>query len=340
MTAMTLEQLKAENTDEVETTEELTPELKVVETEEVAEVTEEETLEAGEPTEEETEGEPVEAWMQTDEQTSEQHKGPSFRGLKKKLKAKIEVKDEKIAELEARIDSLTNGTVQTQQPPAKAQLPPRPKREDFDFNDDAYDEAVDDWNDKKLDIKLSSLDQERNDTQAVNSAQTSIDEAVDKHYENAAALVADGKVTEDAYRSADEAVRNAIESVMPKRGDVISDFLISHLNGAGDGGEKVWFHLGRNAEALSTLKAKMASDPSGIGAAMYLGELRRKVTASPAKRVSQAPAPGSKIKGDATQSTSVNALLKKYKAAGGDVQARLDIKRAAKEKGVDTKSWS
>jgi hypothetical protein len=126
---------------------------------------------------------------------------------------------------------------------------------------------------------------------------------------------------------------------MPNQGDIVSDFLISRLNNAGDGSDKVWFHLGRNTEALAILKTKLANDPQGIDAAMYLGDLRQRITATPPKRVSQAPAPGSRLKGDATQSVSTNALEKKYKAAK-DPQSRINIKREAKNAGINTKLWS
>ena len=342
MSTMTLEQLKAENTSEVEAPEALTPELEVVETEEVAEVVEVETEEAGELAEGETTNEPVEAWMQTEGETSEgeQQKGPSFKGLKQKLKGKIADRDDEIANLRSEIDALKSGTVQTQQPTAKAQPMPRPKREDYDFDDDRFDEATDLWHDARQDARQDAREQKTNQATATKSNQSTIAKAVDQHYENAAALVADGKVTEEAYRGADLAVRSAIESVMPNQGDTVSDFLISRLNGAGEGSDKVWFHLGRNPEALSVLRTKLANDPMGIDAAMYLGDLRRKVTASPAKRVSQAPAPGSKLKGDATQSTSASALQKKYNKAGNDVQARINIKREAKAAGINTKLWS
>ena len=339
MSTKTLEQLKAENADEVEVTEVLTPENEVIEAEVVAEVITEETEEAGESVEVEAGEETVEAWMQTGGETleGEQKKGPSFKGLKQKMRAKIDAKDDELSSLRAEIEALKQGGVV--QP--KTEQPARPKRDDFAYDDsDAYDDAVDAWNDAKLDARLASHAQKQNQQQSVSSEQASIEKSVDQHYERATQLVADGKITEEAYRAADSAVRNAIESVRPSQGDTISDYLIARLNSAGGGSEKVWFHIGNNAEALATLTSKLAGDPAGIDASMYLGSLMNKITASPAKRVSQAPAPGTTLKGDARQSISVNALLKKYKAADGDVQARIDIKRAARDAGVDTKSWS
>jgi hypothetical protein len=344
MTAMTLEQLKAENTEEVEVTDDLSPEVEVAEVEAVAEVTEAETNEAGEPVLDETDGELVEAWMQTEGQTSDdaQKKGPSFKGLKQKLRAKanadLEVKDGEIANLKAQLESLQGGQAQTQQPNRAAQLPPRPKRDDFGINDEAYDVAVDKWNDAKFDLKLNGHTQSAQQAQARSAQAQELANSVDQHYESAAKLVAEGKVTEDEYRNADQIVRGTINQVMQGNGDTVSDLLISQLNSAGDGGAKVWFHLGRNDEARETLRNKLAKDPNGLSAMLYLGGLQAKLTAEPAKRVSQAPKPGSRIKGDA-KANSDSALLKKYKKAEGDVQARINFKREAKSQGIDTKSW-
>lgn len=339
--AQTLEQLKAENAEEVETTETINPDTEEVETEVAAEETEEVTAEAGESTEDETEEEPVEAWMQTEGQTSDdqQYKGPSFRGLKQKLKAKIGVKDDEIARLTAKVEALESGTVTTAAPQERQpKLPPRPKRDDFNLDDDAYDAAVDVWNDAKLDARLKAHTETAATNAAVNSQQHSIDKAVDQHYENAAKLVADGKVTEEQYRNADELVRSTIESVLPRQGDIVADFLISRLNSAGEGSEKVWFHLGRNPAALATLKSKMANDPNGIDAAMYLGDLRGKLTANPVKRVSQAPKPGSRVKGDAT-TAALSSLQKQYSKATQGTQKSFDLRREAKAKGEDTSKW-
>ena len=340
--AMTLEQLKAENTEETEETTIPTQEVEATELEAVAEETEEVTTEAGESTEEETNEEPVEAWMQTEGQTSDdkQHKGPSYGGLRRKLKAKIEVKDDEIARLQAENEALKSGTATTAAPQERQpRLPPRPKRDDFSFDDEqGFDEATDQWHDSRLDARLNNHTQRQQKEQAVNSQQQAITSAVDQHYENANKLVADGKVTEEEYLNADKIVRGTINQVTQGQGDVISDFLISRLNGAGEGSEKVWYHLGRNQTALATLKTKLADDPNGLDAVMYLGELRATLTASPVKRVSQAPQPGSRIKGDASTSGE-SALLKKYKKAEGNVQARIDLKREAKSKGVDTKAW-
>ena len=338
MSTMTLEQLKAENTEEPEVKTELPPESEEAEVLEGAEDPEVESDEPGEADEKETSEEPVEAWMQTEGETSDsEQKKPSFAGLKRKLRAKhsaeIDEKEAEIARLRAKLEGA--------QPQSNSgQLPPRPTRADFDFDDDAYDAAIDVWNDKKLDLKLNQTFQRTQQQDEQTSQQQAIAQSVDEHWDKAAALVAEGKVTEDAYRSADNAVRQAIERALPKRGDATADILISHLNGAGEGSEKVWFHIGNNTTAQDKLETLLRKDPSGLSASIYLGDHRSKGTATTAKRVSQAPAPGSNVKGDATSASSATALQKKYgKLSQNDVQGRIDLKRAAKAEGIDTSTW-
>lgn len=339
--AMTLKQLKDANA--ADDAEESTPtqEVEEVETEAAAEETEEETDQAGESDPNETEEEPVESWMQTEGQTSEAgSKKPSFAGLKNKLRAKaakdLGVKDDEINALRQENERLKSG--QAAQPQAKPELAPRPTREQYDFDDDRYDAAVDEWNDAKFDQKLSAHSVKQQSTQSVEAKKRDIDSAVDQHYEKAAALVESGLVSETDYHNADLMVRGALDQQFPGNGDSIADMMISRLTRSGDGGEKVWFSL-RDDSKRQTLIGKMRDDPSGLDAMVYLGQLQTEITSSPTKRVSRAPKPGSTVQGDASLSGSSSALHKKYKKAGDDVQARITLKRQAKAAGVDTSEW-
>ena len=229
MPTITLEQLSAENTEEGKAAEDLNPETSETELEAVAEETEVETDSPGEVEAEETNDETVEAFMQTEAEDSDekqQKKGPSFKGLRQKMQGKIAERDERIDSLEAEVSALRKGPGSL---PKVEGLPPRPKREDFGLDDDAYDEAVDAWNDAKFDSKLKSHTDNQAQKNSVSSKMQAIDTAVNQHYEAVEKLVAEGKVTEAEYHNADQEVRSAIEEVLTKRGDIISDVLISRL---------------------------------------------------------------------------------------------------------------
>lgn len=335
----TLEELKAENA-EAEVKAEEAPVTPEVETEE--EVAKEETQDSVIPAEdEEEEGEEtkVEAWMQTEEQASEgaekKFTNDDMAGLRHKMKAKLEDSNGEIEKLRAENEALRRGG--SQQAAQTDQLPPRPKREDFDFDDDAYDSAMDAWYDKRTDAKLAARDNTQTVTQQQKDAQDGFTKSVDQHYERAATLVKDAGISAEMYQSSDKNVRSMIENIRPGNGDLIAEQLIATL---GEGSEKVMYYIGRNQNALNGLQNAIIADPSGMKAMMYLGQTASKVV-TPQQRKSRAPTPATQIKGDASESSSAKAFKKQYDAAAksGNVQKKFDARRAAKKANVDVSNW-
>ena len=296
-----------------------------------------EDLGNAEPDEGSEEGD-VEAWMQGDEQTSQEDRkftDSDVATVRRKLKARATKAEDENADLKAQLTKL-------QQNQPAAQPPKRPRIEDFDHDEDAYNSAMDGYYDSRLDHKLNAHTQTQQQTQAVAELQRETEQAVDQHYGNAAKLVSSGLITADDYKNADELVRVSLDRIRPGSGDQLADAFIAKLAKQGEGSEKVWFHLGKNPTALSALTNHLSSDPSGLDAMLYLGELKTKLTASPTKRVSRAPKPGSELKGgDGNATAAVKSLKKKYKAAveSGDMQARIDTRRAAKAAGHDPSNW-
>jgi len=90
------------------------------------------------------------------------------------------------------------------------------------------------------------------------------------------------------------------------------------------------------------LKLSLAEDPSGIQAAIYLGAQKQKLT-KPLRKTSQAVKPAPNAKGDVPKSTgaSEKKLYKKYKEAHdkGDFQASYNIKKEARQMGLDVSGW-
>ena len=350
MQTQSLKELKAENGGEVEPIvdepveqpkEELQDEY--VEVDENLKPVEEEPEAEKEEAKEEPE---IESWMQTDEATSEEsgftpnHEAAKRRKQNKALRTTVAEKESEIEQLKRQVEQLSTGQVTTQQPQAET-LPPRPTREQFDFDDDAYDKAVDEWNDKKLDLKFNSFNQsnlkkqqEEAQKQQMQQAQAKVNEAVDSHYERASELVSAGKVDATKYQQADKNLRMAMETVFPKQGDSLTDNLISKL---GEGSEKILYSLGVNNTKLAELQSRMINDPSGLSAAVYLGELKSELGA-PKKRRSQARKPAKHVSGDAQTSDSHAKLHKKYDKMTS-VQERISFKRKARADGVDVSNW-
>lgn len=292
----------------------------------------------------------VESWTLTEdpETSGDENKGsfqPSGEAKSRRLKNKAlrgeltDTKDENTKLLE-RIAALEAGNAP--KVPEQDQLAPRPTREQYDFDDDAYDAAVDKWNDKKLDIKLNSHYQTNQDkTQQAQSQQAATDlitKNLDSHYDNAQKLIDAGKITEDAFRNADTVVRTGMDRLFNGRGNAMTDAIISTLNNLGGGSEKVLYQLGVNPAKMQELTNLLTSDPSGLSAMGFLGSLQAKVT-SPNKRRSQSPLPGSDIKGDAGGGALAGTAQKAYIKAKGNTQARITIKRKAKLDKIDTSNW-
>ena len=341
MATQTLEELKAENATKTEEATEVSLQETTIEDTE-SEAAEEDTteLDGQADPESEEEEETVEDWMQSDEQTSQKPKfnDSDMANVRRKLKAKLTEKDDElsskdrvIAELQAKLK--TNNS-QPEAPNSK-----RPRLEDFDHDTDAYEAATEDYFSHAVDSRLAQHTQSAQQNEAVDRQKKAQEQAVDKHYERAATLVAEGTVTETAYHDADLLIRSSLEQVRPGMGESLADTFISKMQG--EGSEKVWFHLGRNQTALSKLKETLISDPSGLDSMLYLGELKTRLTASPTKRVSRAPKPGSTLKGGDGSSAGANALKKQYKAAvnSGDIQGRIDLRRKAKAAGHDPSNW-
>ncbi len=350
MEELSLKELKAQNGDQVEEVETEQVEFpkeeiqdEYVEVDENLEPVKEEAKVEVEDTEEQTE---IEAWMQTDEATSEEsgfvpnHEAAKRRKQAKALKAEIGEKDSEIEQLKRQVEQLSTGQVAPQQQQAEA-LPPRPTREQFDYDDDAYDKAVDEWNDKKLEARFNSFNQtnqqkqqEETQKRQFQEAQAKVDKAVDSHYERASELVSSGKVKAEQYQQADQNVRLAMDNIFQGKGDVLTDQLISKM---GEGSEKILFSLGVNNAKLAELQSKMINDPSGIEAAIYLGELKTQLK-TPEKRRSQARKPAKHISGDVQTSDSHSKLQKQYNKMTS-VQERISFKRKAKADGIDVSKW-
>ena len=83
---------------------------------------------------------------------------------------------------------------------------------------------------------------------------------------------------------------------------------------------------------------KIAVDPSGAQAVMYLASIQNKFSQAALKKRSGAPKPAPKLKGDKA-SGSGGKQKKQYDAAAGDPQTRIDLKREARKKGIDVSKW-
>lgn len=280
-----------------------------------------------------------EAWMTGDDQES-QEAGKKFTdgdigAAKAKLRAKLEKQHQ--SELEALRQQLEEQRSKAVMPQPTA----RPKREDFydkDDPDEAYIDALADWKVNEGLARQHAGNQQYEQQRKQLEAQHKISSNVDQHYERAAVLAAASGITPELYQSADLRVRSAIEGVFPGGGgETVTNALISSL---GEGSEKVFYKLGVSPKSLAELTSKLAQDPTGIQASIYLGRLSAELS-SPARKISSTPAPATNVQGDANTTDVGKSLQRKYQEAHkrGDIQAAFNIKREARAAKIQTNSW-
>lgn len=234
-------------------------------------------------------------------------------------------------QLKARLAALEGGQASQQ-----AQTLVIPTLANCNFDDDLLAQRTAEYSEALVEQKLA----EREKNSAANSQQAQlnaqINSQVEQHYERAGELIGKGSVTEDNFKSADLLVRKAIAEVAKGDPDYIADYMIAKL---GAGSEKVMYHLGVNPKALNELKEAFRSDPTGIAAASYLGELKGKFNSAQPTKLSNAPKPDKVLTGTAkvTTESARKAYLKAEKS--DDISGMLAAKRAAKGKGIDTSNW-
>jgi len=262
--------------------------------------------------------------------------------VRTKLKGRLKDKDSELAKLKEELEALKQSVkapVQQQvAQPANTVALNIPDPLDFDTTKD-YQAAMDKYIADKVERSLSLVSQTSTAKQRQDAEVQARENAVKSHYERAAKLLKDHGISAELYQNADLNVRQAIESVVPDGGDMITEELIKRM---GEGSEKVMYFLGRNEEARNKLVTMLMTDKTGLSASMYLGRLvAEKAGAKSTGSDTRAPAPANRAKGSSKSVASAQDLKRKYDKAHerGDMQAVFDAKTAAKAAGIDTKSW-
>lgn len=306
-----------------------------METEENAEgleTTEEETTETEETTVVE------EPWMKTEEAGEQTPDDPSktvpvgkFVSVKKALRGKLSDSQDEVERLTKENEALRGTTTKAAPAPVK-----RPTRVGY-ASDGDYDDAMDNYYDSRTTETVRRASQQEEEVRKHNQAQEATTEAVDSHYDRAATLIESSGIKPEIFKQADTSVRAAVDSILPKSGDIVVDQLISVL---GEGSEKVLYFLGRNPAALNKFQSLLASDKSGMKAAIYLGQEKQRLT-NPRKGKTQAPAPAAQAHGDVQTSVQGTAFKKRYDSAHktNNTQAAYNAKKEARAAGVDVAAW-
>ena len=342
MAKQSLAELRAENETE-EPNEDATPQVEEskVEDVEVEEETEELETDADlnqedetEDVSEDTEETEIEDWQKADDSNVEKKFTDGDIGAAKhKLRARMERKHEtETDELKAEIERLKNAT------PVTPAVTARPKLSDFDDHDnpeEAFSEAFVDWRMDNKDAKAQAANVASDRQRQADQWSAETEKSLDQHYTRAAELSKTSGISEELYKSSDEAVRRLVDSVFPGNGDVTTDSLISTL---GEGSEKVLYHVGVNVARQQELKDLLIKDKSGLKAVAYLGELKGKLL-KPQKRKTNARKPAAQANGNSSKVRAIEDEMKKAYDKTKDLQTRISTKHKARKAGVDVSQW-
>jgi hypothetical protein len=251
--------------------------------------------------------------------------------MKKKFKGRLQERDDEIETLKQKIANLETSTTVT-----TADLPPKPKAEDFD-TDAEHEAALVAWEDKRQDARWAEQQAKTKQEEAKRMFKLAVAKDVDEHYERTAELAESSGIKSEMFKEADTTVRKTVDAILPGRGDSVTDHIISLL---GDGSEKVMYYLGRNKAAKLEFQSLLAEDKHGHKAMVFLGQQKERLN-NPKKMQSNAPKPPANPKGDLATSQKGAAMKKKYRAAHdkGKAQVAYSLKQQARKEGIDVSTW-
>jgi len=268
-------------------------------------------------------------WQETDEEPLDDVPATTHIRVKQKLKGQLRESNEELEALKQEVADLKK---------ARESLPvlKRPKEDDFE-TDEEYETAKDKYENDLAQQRYDRIEAERKQAEFAKKQLESVSVAVDDHYTRADEFVKKYSIPEDKFKKADLSIKKAVESVMPGRGEVIVNHIISVL---GEGSEKVLFHVGAKSEKLHKLQSLLLEDNTGMKAAIYLGE-QKGILTNPIKRTTRAPIPTPKLKGDDITGSNGAALKKAYDKAhkAGRLQEAYNAKKAARAAGVNVSTW-
>lgn len=308
-----MSQKELENTEELEASEEETPEV------------EPELDDEGNPVEVEEEEIPL--FMQEEEEDDDLEASetvPLAALLKQKGKAK-DAKEES-EQLKARIAEL-------EQAKPEPQTLKRPRSADYD-TDEEYEDALEKYDLQIVEQREAKQAQQKQLEQHAQRREV----AVGSFIERADKLVAKHKIEPATYADAISAVRSVVEEAFPNMGEAAYPEFLTRLE---DGDEATMFTIGRSKKQREVLAQKFREDPSGIKAFRHIARLTERNLGTKPKR-SRAPKPAATATGGETTGAGKEwAWRKKYEAAhkDGGGQKALDIKWAARDAGIDTSGW-
>lgn len=215
--------------------------------------------------------------------------------LPKRLRAEIKARDRELALAKKRLAELDK-------PAAAIEVGDRPTREQFDWDDDAYDQAIDEWNERRL--RAQQQAEQPTDLQA--EAKQDVERLTTG-------------ITTLQFADAQEVAPAALEALTPEQQFVIAS--------AAKEPAKLIYALGKNPDRLKALQD--IKNP-----VKFIAEVARMETQM-TTRTRTPPPPENVRSGDSRVSSGSDkelARLQKRAEASGDYSDVLSYKRRLREK--------
>jgi small-conductance mechanosensitive channel len=325
-----LEELKSQNAAE-EAAQAQQPEVEEIDAEESEDL----EVDSPETTEGEATEEPTEDWLKED--SAEEEKKQSdlvpaavLAETRRKLRGQVSEKDAEIQRLKSELDQVKASPAATSSQDLELEVAVEPWEYEGD-NYGRYKAELDARNARKIMQAESAKAQQ---AKMIEQEQREIAEQFNQHYDRVEQFISSGKMTVEKYKAAEANVISKLNQ-LTGAGEVVMKKFIA---GMGKGSEKVITHLGLNSASQQRLEQELKRDPSGIAAAIYLGELRKTFDSPPVNKPKTAPTPDVPLRGKAPATSSHYKAYEKA-VAKDDPTAMLEAKRAARGAGIDTSKW-
>lgn len=184
----------------------------------------------------------------------------------KELRKNNREKDKELRELRRQLEQVQSRPAEAQQAESDA-IPPKPTMESCDWNDEAFEQAMTDWHEKKSRAEQVKQQKERQQQEY----QQRFQQRVDAHKQRAA------KLPVKDYQEMEEIVRSEVP-------DLQKEILI---HAADEGSELIAYALGKNPQ----LRQRVAAETDPIRAAFLLGQISKQVSLAPKARKAIKPEP-------------------------------------------------
>lgn len=169
-------------------------------------------------------------------------------------------------ELRRQLEQIQSKPAETQQAQTDA-IPPKPTLESCDWDEEAFENAMTDWHEKKSRAEQVKQQQERQQQEYKKRFQ----ERVEAHKQRAA------KLPVKDYQEMEEIVRSEVP-------DLQKEILI---HAADEGSELIAYALGKNPQ----LRQRVAAETDPIRAAFLLGQISKQVSLAPKPKKAIKPEP-------------------------------------------------